>query len=183
MLKAATPFMCLVAFAGCTTPQAKPQPVVVVKQSLLAAGDPIDLDKLQQALGLDGSREDFGFTEKSFGTCEIGYGFNRNRDCRMQYLVVLRFRLQCREHDGNGGEPVDSQAIHALDTVTVKWLIGKAQGSTQTDADGYGVVRMLASRSQKREHAKLTVDGRFLILRAEDLGRVVTPSEWCGKYR
>ena len=171
------------SLAACATVKPKAPPVQPAEAVTAPRAAHIDLDKLQESLGLRGDREDVGYNEKSFGTCEMGYGFNRNRDCRIQFLVVLRFRLQCRDHDGTGNEPVDPQSIHALDNVRVKWSLGKSQGLTQTDLDGYGQIRMLAGQSQKRERAKLTVDGRFLIMRAEDLSRIVAPADWCGKYR
>ena len=143
----------------------------------------VDMDKLQQVLGLDGAREDVGFNEKSFGTCEMGYGFSRNRDCRTQYLVVLRFQLQCRETEGTSADVVDQQIIHAIASDKVRWNVGPQQGFTKTDGDGFGVVRFLAPRSQKRERAKLTVDGRFLVMRAEDMSRMVTPSNWCANQK
>ena len=171
------------SLTACATVKPKAPPVQPVPIEIAPQPAQIDLTQLQEILGLRGEREDVGYNEKSFGTCEMGYGFDRNRDCRTQFLVVLRFRLQCRDHDGSGNEPVNPQSIHSLDTVRVKWSLGKGQGFTQTDVDGFGQIRLLAAQSQKRERAKLTVDGRFLIMRAEDLSRVVAPADWCGKYR
>ena len=168
-------------FVACASAEktASPEPVAPPVSAEPAAGH-VDLDKLQETLGLNGAREDVGYNEKSFGTCEMGYGFSRSRDCRTQFLVVLRFQLQCRESEGTSADVVDQQIIHPIRSDKVRWNLGTSQGYTKTDPDGYGVVRFLAPRSQKRERAKLTVDGRYLVMRAEDMSRMVAPANWCG---
>ena len=170
-----------VVMAACATPEKTPEPAAPPPPATAEATGNVDLDKLQQALGLDGERDAVGYNEKSFGTCDMGYGFSRNRDCRTQYLVVLRFRLQCRESEGTSADVVDQQTIHAITNDKVRWNVGVNQGFTNTDGEGFGVVRFIAPRSQKRERAKLTIDGRYLVMRAEDMSRMVTPADWCAK--
>ena len=166
---------------ACTTPQIvqpqAPRPSrPVVDQG---NGEPaIDILGLERSLGLDSGREDLGFHEKSFDTCSIGYGYSTSQNCKKQSFVSIRFQLQCRESEGTISNA--DYEVKAISSDHVKWNLGKTgSGLTSTDGDGYGEIRTIASGSQGQQKLRLTVNGKFLILTAAEIRRIVTPGDWC----
>lgn len=137
----------------------------------------IDIDGLQRAMGMERSNDDLGYEEKAFNTCKAGYGYSSTHNCRKQNLVVIHFLLQCR--DSMGTESSTDYEIQPVGSAKVKWNLGQAQGFTETDGDGYGQVRWVTPASQRREKLRLTVDGKFMILTASEISRVVAPKNWC----
>ncbi len=93
--------------------------------------------------------------------------------------MVIHFQLQCRDSEGT-----ISNADYEVTPVVsdrVKWNLGKAEGLTETDTAGYGQIRYIASSSQKNQKLRLTVNGKYLILTASEVRRVVAPGSWCGR--
>ena len=167
--------------AACTTPQTEQPPAPrpsrpVVDQD---TGEPaIDILGLERSLGLDSGREDLGFREKSFDTCSVGYGYSASHNCKKQSFVSIRFQLQCRESEGSISNA--DYEVKAIASDHVKWNLGKTgSGLTSTDGDGYGEIRTIASGAQGQQKLRLTVNGKFLILTAAEIRRIVTPGDWC----
>ena len=169
------------AITACTTPQIEPpqaprpsRPIVEQDGSEPA----IDILGLERSLGLDSGREDLGFHEKSFDTCSVGYGYSASHNCKKQSFVSIRFQLQCRESEGTISNA--DYEVKAIASDHVKWNLGKTgSGLTPTDGDGYGEIRTIASSTQAQQKLRLTVNGKFLILTAAEIRRIVTPGDWC----
>lgn len=94
-------------------------------------------------------------------------------------MVVIHFLLQCRDSDGTV-----SSTDHVLTPVAssdVKWTLGRNEGMTRTDGEGYGQIRWIAPASQRNQRLRLTVSKQFIVMRAKDMTRVVAPKAWCEK--
>jgi hypothetical protein len=135
----------------------------------------IDLDGLQRSLGLDAPES--GFFEKSFDTCQVGYGYSSSHDCHTAYFVVVNFQLQCRDSDGTVSD-VD-YTVTPVVSDKIKWNLGKQEGFIATDVEGHGRVRAITRSKNHTQKLRLTVDGDFLILNAGDVKRIVAPKSWC----
>lgn len=157
-----------------TTPQTPPIPQAPVE----SGGEPkIDLDALSRSLGLQGPAQDLGYREKSFNTCKVGYGFSMSHDCRNMVLAVIRFQLQCRDSDGTVSD-VNYQ-LNPVAGKAARWNLGRIQGVTITDGDGFAEIQALAAASPRADRLRITVHGNFLIIRAEDARRIVAPKSFC----
>jgi len=143
--------------------------------------DGLDITTLQRALHMDRSPSELGYEEKSFNTCEMNFGPQGGQPCRQSRLVVVNFLLQCRDSQGTTSNVVMRSDTKPIRSDNVRWNLGSLQGETQTDSSGYGSVVTLAPSSQKKSRLKLTINGKFMILTAEDMTRVVAPSDWCSR--
>jgi len=123
--------------------------------------------------------EDLGYVEKKFDTCQIGYGYSSTRDCRKESLVVIHFLLQCRDSEGTVSEALGASDVQPVSADRIRWNLGKREGMTRTDGEGYGQIRLATAASPKNEKLRLTIDGQFLALTASEVSRVVAPKSWC----
>lgn len=139
----------------------------------------IDIFGLQKELGLERETERLGFSERKFNTCEVGYGFSRSRDCQSKYFVVIHFQLLCRDSEGTVSTTLQASDLTALSQRPVSWILKPSSGKTDTDASGYGQIRMISAASAKRQRLKLAVGNDFLYMRANEITQVVTPQPWC----
>lgn len=139
----------------------------------------IDLEGVQRSLGMSRAAEDLGYAEERFDTCRIGYGYSSTRDCRVENLVVIHFLLQCRDSEGTVSEALGASDVQPVSADRIRWNLGKREGMTRTDGEGYGQVRLIAPVSQKGEKLRLTIDGKFLALTASEVSRIVAPGPWC----
>lgn len=176
----------LLAIAGCTTAQKKetavytPSPVEPTPQA--ETSSVIDYYALQNHLQMDRQRESLGFSEKSFNTCDAGYGYSRSQNCHKEHFVVIHFRLLCRDSEGTISTVLTEDDVRPLDRRTVKWTLKGTQGTVQTDGQGYGQIVTAANISQKSQRIKLAVGSEFLYMRANEIQKVITPQPWCDQY-
>ncbi len=139
----------------------------------------IDYVGLHRSLNLERNSENLGYREKSFATCQVGYGYPANSDCRQEYFISVYFRLVCRDSEDTISTPLTEQDLFPLSGRSVRWNLGKGSGDLELDSDGYGQILAVAPVSQKAQRLKLTADQNFLFLTANTITRVVTPKNWC----
>jgi hypothetical protein len=168
-----------VMVTGCATPVKPPTPDTETREPALPEEwqRRVDVDALQRALGLSSHQEDLGIREKAFNTCEVGYGYSSTHHCRTQYLTVLHFRLECRDSEGTISET--DYSVRPIHTQRLRWNLGPAEATIATNSEGYGRIRWIFPASQRHQRVRITVDGQFLTMRANDLKRVVVPGSWC----
>ncbi len=157
------------------SPQSAPGPNLVGDGSSAN----IDYDAIQRNLGLERNPDELGYQEKSFNTCQIGYGYSNSNDCQNRVFVVIHFQLLCRDSVGTVSTIVRASDMQAISNKNVNWKLKNKTGSLLTDSAGYGQIRMIASESQKSQRLKLGVENDFLYMRAQEINRVVTPQNWC----
>ena len=165
--------LCLVLMSCTSTPVLAPTPDVTQQVPVPQAPD---MPTLMRALRMDRSPRELGFEEKAFNPCEQGFPASDKRPCTNQYLVVIHFQLQCRDRDGT----VEQYEIEPITADRIRWVLGRTEGITRTDHEGYGQVVTIAPNSQRASRFRLTIANNFMILRAEDIRKVVTPPAWCG---
>lgn len=172
--------LALMSFVACTS---APKPAEVsppqTKEIFQSTQPTIDYVGLQRSLGMEIPLQNLGYKEKVFETCSAGYGYSSTHSCRRQYLVVINIHLQCRDSVGTVSEGVTNADLTPIAHKTVRWTLKGAQGSSQTDADGYGQIMTVSNSSQKQQRLKLAVGNEFLYMRANEITRVVTPRPWC----
>jgi hypothetical protein len=138
----------------------------------------IDVEGLKRSLGLDRSRGDLGYQEKRFNTCSAGFGYPRE-NCSDQIFVSINFRLQCRDTTGTTSEVVTSAQMDPIAHKQVRWQIGKAQSVINTDDEGYAQINGVWTTAPKGQRLRLAVGSQFVYVRAGEVTRIVTPSNWC----
>lgn len=158
---------------SCTTPPKESTPVP--EQTEATA---IDMLGLQRSLGLDLPETELGYEEKTFDTCAVGYGYSSTHQCQKQIFVALNFRLQCRDSEGTV-QGVSKAELKPVVSDRVKWSFGKLEGLTKTNGDGYGQVRLISPASLRERQIRITINGRFLAVSADELRRIVVPRNWC----
>jgi hypothetical protein len=142
----------------------------------------IDYFSIQRELHLDRPAEELGYSEKSFNTCQMGYGYSKSQDCRNLYFVVLNVRLMCRDSEGTISTVLTEADVAPIAGRTVRWNLKAIQGSVITDHQGYGQIVAVSPRSERRERIKLAVGSEFLYMRANEITKVITPKPWCDQY-
>lgn len=145
--------------------------------------DQIDLASLVRSLRMDRGPSELGYQEKPFNPCDFGVSSDvsdeasgKPQHCRQQTLVVVHFQLQCRDQDGT----VETYNVTPITAEEIKWSVGKHRGITHSDHEGLGEFMFIAASSQRSSHLKLTIGNNFMILRADEIKKVVTPPAWCG---
>lgn len=177
----------LAAFAtACTTAPKSETPLIREKpaapvESAPGAGSTIDYVGLQRSLGMEIPSDKLGYKEKSFDTCQAGYGYSSTHNCHKEYMVVINFQLQCRDSVGTVAEGVTNADLTAISNRPVRWNLKPNQGETNTDSEGYAQIMTVATRSPKTERLKIAVGNEFLYMRANEITRVVTPRPWCNQ--
>ncbi|WP_413944394.1 hypothetical protein [Bdellovibrio sp. HCB-162] len=184
-MKWALGIIALTAIAGCTTAPKKETtytPPAPVETAPEPASSAIDYNALQNHLHMDRERESLGYSEKSFNTCDAGYGYSRSQNCHKEHFVVIHFRLLCRDSEGTISTVLTEDDVRPLDRRTVRWSLKGTQGTVQTDNDGYGQIVTAANLSQKTQRLRLAVGNEFLYMRANEIQKVITPQPWCNQY-
>jgi len=167
---------------GSTTPTEPSRPPVVNAPGAQSPADEIeniDLNGLQSFLKLKRGYNRLGYSEKSFNTCEVGYGYSSTHRCRPQTFVVIHFKLMCRDTEGTVSEAVTAADLRPIANQNVKWTLKNAAGRLMTDSEGYGQIAMISGISQREQRLKLTVRNDFLFLKAGELTEMITPKSWC----
>lgn len=173
--------------AACsTTPQVVESPLRKDRSNLPSEpiqneSSSIDYVGLQRAMGMEIPADRLGYKEKSFDTCQAGYGYSATHNCHKEFMVVINFQLQCRDSVGTVAEGVTNADLTAIANRQVRWNLKANQGVTNTDSDGFGQIMTVATRSPKTERLKIAVGNEFLYMRANEITRVVTPRPWCNQ--
>ncbi len=176
-------FLIAIFLVGCVSEpkkveqQAPPPPT---SSSAEPDEESIDVTGLQKSLRMTRDAEDLGYVEKQFESCRAGFGLSPIRNCRPLYLVVVHFRLQCRDSEGTVSEVVTNAELRAITTNNLRWNFGKVQGVTKTDGEGFGQVVAIAPSPSRKQRFRLTRGNDFLALPAGDVRRIIVPrTPWC----
>lgn len=167
-----SPLILLLILMGCTSGQKHREQVPSIPGQ-----ESINIEEVTRNLGMDRPRESLGYDERKFNTCDVGGGYPQTENCRERYLGVVNLRLQCRDTSGT-----TSKIHHQLTPVTsgrVRWNWANLSSYVSTDRDGYAQVKIISRRSPSKQRLRLTIDGKFLAMTAGEMGRIVTPNEWC----
>ncbi len=175
----------LIALVGCSTtsPQRMKPKYEKPPSEAITAPHSIDYEALKNSLQMSREREQLGFSEKPFNTCDAGYGYSKSQNCHKEHFVVIHFRLLCRDSEGTISTILTEDDLQPLDRRTVRWTLQGVQGTVQTDSQGYGQIITAATNSQKSQRVKLAVGSEFLYMRANELQRIITPRPWCDADR
>lgn len=174
--------------AACNTVQKSPEKEKPAAETMAngpvpSAPEPevenVDFVALQRFLGLERASQRLGYAEKSFNTCDVGYGFSKSHNCRQRYFVVVHFQMMCRDSEGTVSQIVRPSDLQANSNRSVRWNLKDYNGIATTDGDGYGQIRVVSGQSQKQQRLKLAIASDFLYLRAGEIQKVVTPRNWC----
>jgi hypothetical protein len=144
-------------------------------------GTNIDTTALRNRLGLDRPAEKLGFEEKAFETCQVGYGFPRDRNCQKKHLVVIHFQLMCRDSEGTTSVIQTAEDMLPVSQRSVRWSLKDLSSTVQTDSQGYGQITVIAPSPQAQQRLKLAVGNDFLYIRAKEITRIATPPSWCDR--
>jgi hypothetical protein len=139
----------------------------------------VDQEALQRWLGLDRELEDLGYAERSFDTCEAGFGYSKSHNCQIKHMIVIHYRLQCRDSEGTVQQALTSADLRNIASENVRWTLPGQSGVSRTNGHGYGQIRGIFSSSQRNQRLKLGVGNDFLYMRANEITQVVTPQSWC----
>lgn len=153
--------------SSCTTtgPSKKTQPRVK-----------LDLNKLQQELGIHSSGNQYGITELPFNTCNVGS--YPARVCETKTFIYVRFRVRCRNTQ-NTVDHVNATDIKNLANSRIKWRLGPHSGFTYLDSKGVAEVRMISNGSLRRSRFVIFSGENYLGIRVNELKQIVVPSDWC----
>lgn len=139
----------------------------------------IDYEGLSRSIGMDPPRENLGFLEKEFATCQAGYGYSASNDCRTNLFSVINFRILCRDSEGTVQVAINAEDLRPLSGRSVSWALNQNTGSLRLDNQGYGQIKITSEGSLKGERLKITSENDFLYLKAGTVHRIVTPRNWC----
>lgn len=139
----------------------------------------IDYLGLHRALGLERNSEDLGYAEKSFDTCEAGFGYSASSACRREYFVVIHFQILCRDSDGTISTALGRDDMKPLGGRSLTWTLPGQRGVMSLDGQGFGQIKTTFPKSQRLQRLKLAVDNDFVYVRAGEVKRLVTPRNWC----
>lgn len=139
----------------------------------------LDYEGLSRSMGMDPPRESLGLKEKRFNTCTAGYGYSSSQDCRQNYFTVVNFRLLCRDSEGTVSVTINPEDLRPLSGRNISWAMNGNTGSFRLDNQGYGQIKTTSESSLQTERLKITADNDFLYMRAGQVNRIVTPSNWC----
>ncbi len=140
---------------------------------------PIDYLGLRRFLGLERTRDDVGYVEKSFETCKVGYGYSTSRNCQRAVFVTIQFQILCRDSEGTVSQAISRSEMRPLSGRTLRWQLKKSRGSMELDGEGFGRLDAIVAASHRLERLKISVDNDFVYVRAGELRRLVTPRNWC----
>lgn len=151
------------------------------KPSASSGGDEenIDYEQIKHSLGLSHKLEQLGYSERAFNTCEMGFGFSRTQNCRTEIMAVINFQLLCRDSQGTISTALTREDMQPLSGRTINWSLHKKNGSAVLNHDGHGQILMSFRSSPRNQRLKLSANNDALYLRANEIKRIVTPSNWC----
>ncbi|KHD87528.1 MAG: hypothetical protein OM95_13860 [Bdellovibrio sp. ArHS] len=165
-----------------TTSKKETSQTVPVEATEAEETSAVDYLAIQRHLQLERDRDALGFSEKAFNTCATGYGYSRSQNCHQEHLVVIHFRLLCRDSEGTISTILSEADLQPLASRRVRWSLKGLQGETTTDSLGYGQIVTAAIPSQRTQRLRLAVGSEFLYMRAGEIQKVITPQPWCDSY-
>lgn len=140
----------------------------------------VDLEGLQRHLNFYRSSEKLGYAEKFFSTCDVGYGYSGNTNCRKEYFILINFQLFCRHVDSDTyTAALNKHDMRPIAQKTVNWTLQNQKGELNLDNRGFGQIRTTARGSLRSQRLKLVIENGNLHIRAGEVTKVVTPAEWC----
>ena len=139
----------------------------------------IDYPSIQRLLGLDRAISTLGYAEKTFNTCDVGFGYPKNESCMKKVYVVIHFKLMCRDSQGTVPRQISEDDLIPLSNRDLTWSLKNTNGTLRTDFNGYAQVVVVSPQSQKTERFRISSPKDFLLLRAGDIQRLIVPSNWC----
>lgn len=176
-------------FSGCASTTIKQDPKLDVRETPTSSSEAtarpepsersIDFLGLHRHLGLERAKEDLGYSEKSFDTCSVGFGFSSSSNCQRATFVVIHFQLLCRDSDGTLSTALAREDMKPLSGRSVRWTLKGSAGVMRLDGEGFGQIKTTVSNSRRLERLKLAVDNDFVYVRAGEVKRLVTPKNWC----
>ncbi len=147
---------------GCTTTT---EPVATVPEPAAPRPQSVSISELKDRLKMNRSLHDMGFREAKYDP--------------KGYLITIHFRMLCRQSEGTVDEVAHAD-LSPIFADNIEWKLGRYfSGSTETDRDGYGKVELISTSSGVRERLRLTRDGKFVAVPANEAGLVVVPGGWC----
>ena len=84
----------------------------------------------------------------------------------------------CRDED-ESSEALEVADLTPLSGRSVSWKMAGESGVLKLDQQGRGKLRAVFRNSPRSQKVRLSVNGNFLIMKAAELDRVVTPPDWC----
>jgi hypothetical protein len=139
----------------------------------------VDYDGLQKSLGMTRPLADFGYVEKEFATCDVGYGYSSTHQCRKNLFVVVGFQLLCRDSEGTVSTPLRYDDMKPLASRTIHWELKGDRGQILLDTQGRGQFRGIFNFSPRDQRLRITSRNDFLYMQAQSIKRVITPANWC----
>lgn len=139
----------------------------------------VDYDGLQRSLGMTRPLADFGYMEKEFATCDVGYGYSSTHQCRKNVFVVVGFQLLCRDSEGTVSTTLRYDDMKPLASRTINWELNGDRGQILLDTQGRGQFRGVYSVSPRDQRLKITSRNDFLYMQAQAIKRIITPANWC----
>lgn len=137
-----------------------------------------EYDLLRKDLGIQKDFNLMGFSESAFQTCTVATA-GAPSTCRIDYYSNIHFLLLCRDAHESLQTAFDASRMQPLGNRTVKWNLKDQEGVIVLDDKGYGRIKLKSPSSQKAERLKLSIDNETLYVQAGEIGRVVTPPDWC----
>lgn len=144
-----------------------------------APAEIIDYDGLQRSLGLVRGAAVYGYEEKDFATCDVGYGYSSTHRCRKNIFVVMQIQLLCRDSEGTVSTTLKFDEMKPLASRAIRWELAGERGSLILDSLGRGQIRSIFSSSPKEKRLRVATQNDFLYMQAGAIRRVITPSTWC----
>ena len=139
----------------------------------------IDYQSIRRLLGLEKNKTVLGYDERTFNTCQVGFGYSTNDSCLNKYFVVIHFKLMCRDSMGTISTQLSEDDLVPVGNQSLRWTLKNTTGALRTDSEGYGQVMVISAQSQRTERFRVSTDNDFLLMRAGDIKRLVVPSNWC----
>jgi hypothetical protein len=140
----------------------------------------VDYEGLQKLLKMEIPVERLGYFEKSFPTCEAGFGYPSNRACRTDLFILIHFQLYCRDSNSdNFTEAIKASEMRPLSGRNLNWTLNSIRGTLNLDDKGRGQIKMASRYSFKSKRLKLNIANENLYVKAGEISKIVTPSNWC----
>ncbi len=139
----------------------------------------VDYDGLQKSLGMLRPQSVYGYAEKEFATCDVGYGYSSTHQCRTNIFVVVGFQLLCRDSEGTVSTTLRYDDMRPLASKTVTWELKGDRGHVVLDSMGRGQFRGVYSSSPRDQRLKISSGNDFLYMQAQAMKRIITPANWC----
>lgn len=139
----------------------------------------IDIISLQKFLRMDYPAGKLGYFEKTFNTCQVGFGYSSTENCHQMYSITVHYQLKCRHSEGSVNTILSDADLTPIESSNVKWYLKNEQGLSATDVSGFGQIQLVSKQSQRNQRLRIAVGENFLYLRASEITKVVTPQDWC----